>query len=251
MKNLRLVTFLVFAVCAFCLPAVAQTSNSSKPKQWTYKGDNGADELVYEKDKRYITIIITQRPNGYEVSGNFKSGSGWSCSISGSYYPKTLGLRAKANCPKVAFNVTGSKIPGQDALEIAIGSLEIVAKRVGSKSTPPTGSNPTSVTKTGSDVSGVWAFVCCGGRYNGKLTLIQDGNVISGYFGDTNNGTTGDIAGQINGSAVNFRRSYSRGVQDYTLTLNSDGKTLTLTGSFTGDRDTSVGTDVKATKPAN
>ena len=97
------------------------------------------------------------------------------------------------------------------------------------------------------NVSGTWDFVCCSKKYTAKLTLVQTGNTISGYFGQTSNGTTGEIEGQLNGTSLTFRRRWSGGTQDYTLTVSADGKTLT--GSFSGDRDTSVGTEVKATRP--
>ena len=72
MKHLRLVAFVVFAICAFCLPAQAQ-------KKWTYKGDNGTDG----ENRQAITIIITKRPNGYEVSGEFIGGDyQFTCNIS-------------------------------------------------------------------------------------------------------------------------------------------------------------------------
>ncbi|HEV7701659.1 MAG TPA: hypothetical protein VGO43_15620 [Pyrinomonadaceae bacterium] len=96
------------------------------------------------------------------------------------------------------------------------------------------------------DVSGTWDLVCCSGRYTGKLTLTQSGNKIGGYFGETSNGSTGKVDGAINGTSLTFRRTWSGGVQDYTLTLSSDGKTLT--GSFNGTRDTSVGTEFRATR---
>jgi hypothetical protein len=108
------------------------------------------------------------------------------------------------------------------------------------------GCDATSLKREDQGVSGVWNFECCEKHYTGKLTLIQNSNKISGYFGDTSNGTTGEIDGEINGATLTFKRRWSAQTQDYNLTLSPDGNTLT--GSFTGDRDTSVGTDVKATR---
>ena len=76
MKNFRLITFLVFAVCALCLPAEAQ-------KKWTYKGDNGASGYNREE----VTVVITQGPNGYEVSGEYSLYGGRTCKLRGSYLP--------------------------------------------------------------------------------------------------------------------------------------------------------------------
>lgn len=105
-----------------------------------------------------------------------------------------------------------------------------------------------STTKTSAlNVSATWNFECCGGAYKGKLTLKQDQDKISGYFGETTNGTTGEIDGQISGTSLTFKRKWDGKEQDYNLTVSADGKKLT--GSFSGYRNTSVGTDVTATRP--
>ena len=100
------------------------------------------------------------------------------------------------------------------------------------------------------NVSGIWDFECCTSNgkkaYTGKLTLIQDGNSIKGNFGETTNGTAGDIEGQINGNSLTFERNWDGKKQNYVLTLSADGKTLT--GNFSGDRNPSAGTDVTATR---
>jgi hypothetical protein len=105
-----------------------------------------------------------------------------------------------------------------------------------------------------SNVSGTWDMVCCSNKYRVKITLIQDGAKISGYFGEnggnSNDGTGGTIEGQINGTTLTFTRRHAIGtqnyVQSYVLTLSRDGRTLT--GSYSGDVDTSVGRDVTATR---
>ena len=97
------------------------------------------------------------------------------------------------------------------------------------------------------NVSGTWDFECCDKKYTGKLTLKQDGNTITGNFGETTNGTTGNIKGQINGNTLTFERKWDGKKQNYVLTLSADGKTLT--GNFSGDRNPSAETDVRATRP--
>lgn len=94
----------------------------------------------------------------------------------------------------------------------------------------------------GVGVSGTWDLVCCSGKYRGTLVLRQNGNRLEGYMIDPSQ----PIAGEISGSTLRFRRSFSGGQQDYTMTLSPDGRTLT--GSFTGTRDTAVGTETTATK---
>jgi hypothetical protein len=127
MKKMRLATLLVFAVCAFCLPAHAQ-------KKWTYKADNGAKGFPQRSE---VTIVITQRPNGYEVSGEWKYGEGQTCNIRGSYLP--AGQRLRATCGDYGGKIEGFKIPGKDALQITL-PFYAVAKRVGVK--PETTGSP-------------------------------------------------------------------------------------------------------------
>lgn len=89
-----------------------------------------------------------------------------------------------------------------------------------------------------SSVSGTWEFVCCGGKYKWTVTLNQNGNTITG------SDFQGQIEGKISGSSVKFERRIAAGVQEFSLTLSSDGKTLS--GNFSGPRDLSAGTDVTA-----
>ena len=226
-KKLRLVALSTFAVFAFSLSTHAQ-------KEWTY-------ELVNKYQD--ITIIITQGPKGYEVSGRWMS-EDFDCSIKGTYFPTTERFSGRRICDygkgRVEEPMNGHKIKGQDALQITV-PFSVVVARKGAK-TPTTVETPTTL-----NVTARWDFECCDKRYKGKLSLVQDGDKVTGNFGETTNGTTGEIKGQINGKSLTFTRRWDGKVQEYTLTVSDDGKTLT--GTFTGDRDTSVGTDVKATRP--
>jgi hypothetical protein len=99
---------------------------------------------------------------------------------------------------------------------------------------------------TMADVTGLWSFACCDGKYSGTIALVQSGSVLTGNFMDTSNNTTGVITGTVIGSNVLFTRRFgdaSSARQDYVLTLSADGKVLT--GTFSGDRDTSVGVDMR------
>ena len=136
-------------------------------------------------------------------------------------------------------DVKGFKIKGKEAFQIT-DPFAAVAWRNGVKPTTP--EKPSAL-----NVTGTWDFECCDKKYTGNLTLKQDGNSISGNFGETTNGTTGDIKGQINGNSLTFERNWDGKKQNYVLTISADGKKLT--GSFSGDRDPSAGTDVTATRP--
>jgi hypothetical protein len=98
-----------------------------------------------------LTIIITQRSNGYEVSGDFKTESS-QCQLRGSYFPAGQRLRAKCVYSNgAAVEVTGSKQPKNDAFQLRMGvSGELVAKRVGVKP------KDESTNGQGLDLSGTW-----------------------------------------------------------------------------------------------
>ena len=233
-KNLRLVACSAVAIFAFSLSAQAQ-------KAWTYEGTG-----EYQK----VTITITQGPKGYEVTGEWNDKDTGVCSIKGTYFPATERLSARLKCDygegpdDDELPLNGHRIKGRDALRIT-NPHSIVLARKGAKS-PTTGETPTVNTST-LNVSDTWDFECCDKRYKGKLTLVQNGDKVSGDFGQTTNGTTGAIQGRISGKSLTFTRRWDGKVQEYTLTISDDGKTLT--GTFSGDRDTSVGVDVKATRP--
>lgn len=162
MKALRLVSFLIFAICAFCLSAEAQ-------EKFTYKGDNGATNF----DREEVTIVITQRPNGYEVSGNYTRGRS-SCKLRGSYLP--AGRRLRATCisdDNSEVNVTGSKQAEKDAFQVSVGSGgEFVAWRNGVK--PSGGTDSSSSTSKNFNLAGTW--ICkqkCPAGGEGKTASIE------------------------------------------------------------------------------
>lgn len=232
MKNLRFTTFAAFAVFALCLSIQAQ-----KEKQWTYEADNGLTGYRQQK----VVFTITQKPTGYEVYGGMYN-KDRTYIISGTYNPSNGRISAIATCQigddSYEENFDGFKIKGKDAFNIT-EPFSAVAWRDGIKDTS---------TKTAAvNVTGTWDFKCCGGNYKGKLNLQQDGDQISGSFGETTNSTTGEIKGQIKGRSLTFTRTWGSSKQEYNLTLSEDGKTLT--GSFSGDKDTRYGTDFKATRP--
>jgi len=94
----------------------------------------------------------------------------------------------------------------------------------------------------GGGVSGTWDLVCCSNKYRSILVLQQNGNRLTGYMVNPEQ----KLEGSINGNTLRFTRNFSGGSQEYALTLSPDGRTLT--GNFTGTRDTSVGTETTATK---
>ena len=91
-------------------------------------------------------------------------------------------------------------------------------------------------------LEGKWKFVCCGNQYSGDIFFNPaGGNRFTGWMYQQDH----TIAGQINGNAVTFKRTFSGGSWDVTLTLNPDG---TLTGSFTGDAPANLPRDIRATR---
>jgi hypothetical protein len=91
-------------------------------------------------------------------------------------------------------------------------------------------------------LEGMWKFVCCGNNYSGGLFFKPEGgNRFTGYMYQQDH----TIAGQINGNTVTFKRTFSGGSWDVTLTLNPDG---TLTGSFTGDAPANLPRDIRANR---
>lgn len=89
MKKLRFVASSLFTVCILSVPAIAQT------KSWTYQANNGAERGDLRQE---ITIIITQKRNGYEVTGEYKNGWNEVCPIRGQYFPNTKHFRGRAIC---------------------------------------------------------------------------------------------------------------------------------------------------------
>jgi hypothetical protein len=189
MKALRLVSFVIFATCAFCLTAEAQ-------KKFTYKGDNGATGARREE----FTIVITERPYGYEVSGHYANeGAGIYCLLRGSYLP--AGTRLRATCPSDTaygtLEVTGFKPTGKDAFQVHVetneGKLypfggEIVAWRNGVKpKTPSSEQNPLVGTWEGtSGVGGfaeVWTIENNNSQWSVTGTWARDGKKVGSFSG--------------------------------------------------------------------
>jgi hypothetical protein len=108
------------------------------------------------------------------------------------------------------------------------------------------GVKPGATSGAGGDarvLEGVWDFVCCSGAYTGGIVFQEPtGNRFKGYFYRQDH----PIEGEINGRTVTFKRTFSGGSQDYTMTLSADGRTLS--GSFTGDAPANLTREVSATK---
>jgi hypothetical protein len=94
-----------------------------------------------------------------------------------------------------------------------------------------------------SQLKGRWDFVCCSDQYRGWIVFQNaNGNKFTGWMYQEDH----TIAGEIVGSTVTFKRTFSGGSQDYTMTLSSDGRTLN--GSFTGTSASNLDKNVRATK---
>lgn len=114
-----------------------------------------------------------------------------------------------------------------------------------------TGSGPGSVPpqlaqapmSMSAQVTGVWSVVCCGGKYRGRTELWQNGDQISGRTLDTSSNPTGDLQGHVRGREVRFAWRGSTGLrQEQVLTLDDTGDRMS--GTISGDRDTSVGDEI-------
>ena len=214
MKNLQLTAFLLFTACAFCLPAQAQ-------KKWTYKADNGMTGNPREV-REEITIIITQGPNGYEVSGEYIRGDS-SCKIRGSYLPAGQRLRARGKCPftwGVDLEITGFKLSGKDAFQLRtnVGG-ELVAKRVGVKPKPPSG--PTT---TDQSACGTWDWNRQGGQLT-TATFFADRTATIKNGGPCDSQGTGTWSEKDGKVTVKWKWCNNRTSEDV-MTLSADGKTL-------------------------
>ena len=212
MKSFRLVAFLVFAVCAFCLPAVAQ-------KFWTYKGEDGKGNEV--------TITISQRAKGYEVNGEIRKSkttpgvavepSSDPCIISGSYLP--AGQRVRATCENkdgVKKAVTGRKQVGKDALQITALGGTFVLKRVVDE--PPTTDSSTENTGCNNFI-GTWKTSF------GTMTFSVSGSEIrAGYDFDG-----GSIVGKLSpdGRTLSGRYTEKEAQGTFRFTLSDDGQSFT------------------------
>ena len=213
MKNLRLMAFLVFVVCTFSLLTMSQTIKGSKPTQWVYK----AKEEGTEKE---ITIIITRRPNGYEVTGEYTqyyNGQGFkTCKFRGTYFPATGRLAARCSekasegDEAVLETISGSRRTADDAFQVEVRGSKFLAKREGAKS-KNTSTNETSVVGTWK-----WAYAEKGDpEEHGTVTFNADGTMD----------WSGDSHGTWTQSGVTVELQWDKKIKD-TMTLIEGGKKL-------------------------
>lgn len=107
---------------------------------------------------------------------------------------------------------------------------------------PP--SVPETTTGPPAQVAGTWAWTCCDDAYSGTMTLEQSGAQFTGTFYDANGTASGDLVGSVDGSNVRMTRTTPTSRQEYVLRVEDAGRALA--GSFTGTRNTSVGTAFRA-----
>lgn len=196
MKRMQRIASLIFVLCAFALPAMAQR-DKGKQRQWTYTGSDTEGRM---------TIIITERQIGealrYQVSGDYKSA--FPCTISGTYYP--AGKRLKAECLGSGhrpLEITG-KLQAEDSFRVDIdGHRFINADRVGEGPPLPTGG-----------LTGSWSIVqtaANGGRYTGMLEIKQTESQLTGRA-VWDNHQSGEIKGTVQGKSVKFSIIYAGGL---------------------------------------
>jgi len=215
MRNMQRVMFVVLAVCLFVLPTTAQTT------KWTYHADNGAEGLEREE----VTIVITQRANGYEVSGEYimrRSGAdSRRCPIRGQYSPNTGRLSARAECPFQSEQIAVSGFKRGNDLQIR-EPWESVARLEGTKPKPPSG-EPTADVST--SILGKWR-----GTYHNSRGKTGDSSITFQRRND------GKIKGEedgtpieevtVNGNVVSWTYKASSCLTfEGRLTIKEDGKT--------------------------
>lgn len=106
---------LVFGIL-LCAPGA-----NAKTTEWTYTGDNGATGAYRET----VTLVISKRPGGYEVGGEYVFNSylhNKTCRISGTYFPAGRRLRAVCESSDGEEHViSGTRRTDRDQFQIQLG----------------------------------------------------------------------------------------------------------------------------------
>ena len=132
-------------------------------------------------------------------------------------------------------------------LSLLASSLLMAGCHTPSPSASAVPTPPSAPVASTASLTGEWNWTCCEGHYHGDLKLQQDGGKLTGRLADENDANGGAIEGTVNGSQVQFARSWGEDFhQDYTLTLSADGNKLE--GDLDGTRDESVGAHFEATR---
>ncbi len=78
------------------------------------------------------------------------------------------------------------------------------------------------------DLSGLWAFTCCNDRFQGTVTLRQDGSDVSGTWHTSKGKSEPDdaVSGRIEGNTITLWRFIGDAQQHYVLTLSADRSRL-------------------------
>lgn len=186
MKKLRFVAFSLFAVCFFALPAIAQRT------QWTFQANNGAKGAA----RIEMTIIITQKPLGYEVTGEYRNADGGACPIRGQYFPKTQHFKGRAICEggKWEFGIEGTR-PEGDRLQVtepwrAIAWLDGIERKKQESAFSLGGTwqcddgGTYVITQTGESISWEAKSADEGKTFSHTFNGTIEGNLIRGHFTD-------------------------------------------------------------------
>jgi hypothetical protein len=197
MKHMRLVTFLIIALCVFCLPVMAE-------QVWVYEGSSG------DNGDGLLRIEITERKYGsdlrYLVNGSYRGAQYSHCTISGTYFPAGQRLRAKCVNPqgRTIGDITGRLvIEGGEYFELNTSMGDIVVNRIGRGPALPTGglTGAFKIVQTADD----------GAKYTGQLEIKQAGSQLSGRA-VWDNHMSGTIDGTVQGKTVRFTITYSGGL---------------------------------------
>jgi Domain of unknown function (DUF4476) len=88
-------------------------------------------------------------------------------------------------------------------------------------------------------VVGIWQWRSHGGRFSGRIILVQDGGVVKGAYLDNNANIAGEIEGTVDGRRVELRRKVRWGAPGPELeySLEVDRTESRLDGSVVNVRD--------------
>jgi hypothetical protein len=97
------------------------------------------------------------------------------------------------------------------------------------------------------DLSGTWDWKCCGGKYYGKLQIIQGkDNKIKGQMSHSSTKAGSILEGTLNGDILTFTRIWDTHKQYYILQIGTDRNSMS--GNFKGDIDKYTGEDFSAVR---
>lgn len=204
MKNTRMIALLVCMLGSFAMSTSAQAA-----RKWTYEGRSD-DRLT-----RVVTFIITEKPNGYEVSGDIKLvGSGLDdvfCQIHGRYIREKGLVMADCGAGADYTLVTASKMPNADSFTVKLERnkrvTEFAAYRIANRSEKP---DILGAWNSNTPAKYIYTIVPDGDGFAWYLSEIREQGkiIVKGdtlYASWTNQRTSGSATGRVTKFDANNR----------------------------------------------